>query len=52
MVRKNKRNKPVIDETKLAGALPGMLTSAKTLIEFGDFEWKKGDRNALDIISV
>ena len=47
MGRKDKRKKPFIDETKLAAVLPGMLKSAQTLLEFDDFEWKRGDPDAL-----
>lgn len=47
MNRKNKRNKPIIDETILATVVPGMLMSAKTLLEFDDWEWKKGDPSLL-----
>ena len=36
MIRKSKKNKPFIDETKLASVVPGMLMSAKTLIEFDE----------------
>ena len=38
MVRKNKQKKPTIDEKKLASVVPGMLLSAKALIELGDKE--------------
>ena len=38
MVRKKKNKKPTIDEHKLATVVPGMLLSAKALIELGEKE--------------
>ena len=38
MVRKNKQKKLTIDEKKLATVVPGMLMSAKALIELGEKE--------------
>ena len=38
MVRKSKQKKPTIDENTLATVVPGMLLSAKALIELGDKE--------------
>ena len=37
-MRKKKQRKPTIDEHKLATVVPGMLLSAKALIELGDKE--------------
>ena len=37
-MRKNKERKPTIDENKLAAVVPGMLLSAKALIELGEKE--------------
>ena len=45
--RRNKQNKGNIDEIRLVTMLPGMLMSAKTLIENSDSEWKKGDTTGL-----
>ena len=39
--RKNKQNKKKINDNHLIAMLPGMLMSAKKLIEFSDSEWKK-----------
>ena len=49
MTEQNKQSKLLINENVLATVVPGMLMSAKTLIEFDDFEWKKGDPNAQSI---
>ena len=45
--RPNKQNKGNIDEIRLATMLPGMLKSAKVLIENSDSEWKQGDTAGL-----
>ena len=45
--RRKKQNKITIHEIGSVTVLPGMLMSAKKLIEFGDSEWEKGDTKAL-----
>ena len=45
--RKNKQNKKKYSDNQLIAMLPGMLMSAKILIEDGDSEWKKGDFTGL-----
>ena len=45
--KRSKQNNATIDESKSVALLPGMLMSAKVLIEFGDSEWRKGDPKGL-----
>ena len=52
MVRKNKQKKPTIDEKKLATVVPGMLMSAKTLIELGDKEKDSAELSFGNIIAT
>ena len=52
MVRKNKQKKPTIDENKLATVVPGMLISAKTLIELGDKEKDSAELSFGNIIAT
>lgn len=47
MTTRNKQNHPPINEESIAVLVPGMLMSAKALIEFGSSEWKKEDPEAL-----
>jgi HEPN domain-containing protein len=47
MSKKNKQSKAIINDTKFATVLPGMLRSAKTLIERGDSELEKRDPKSL-----
>ncbi|MCE2413284.1 HEPN domain-containing protein [Candidatus Poribacteria bacterium] len=47
MTTKNKQDHPLINEESIAVLVPGMLMSAKALIEFGSSEWKKEDPEAL-----
>ena len=51
-MRKNKQKKPTIDETRLATVIPGMLLSAKTLIEFGEKEKDSADLSLGNMIST
>ena len=45
--RRSKQNKGNIDEMRLVAMLPGMLISAKMLVENSDSEWKKGNTTGL-----
>ena len=47
MSKSNKQNKAIINDTKFATVLPGMLRSAKALIECGDSEHGNGDPKSL-----
>ena len=51
-MRKNKQRKPTIDENKLATVIPGMLLSAKALIELGEKEKDSADLSLGNMIST